>query len=632
MFEFRMTAFGSATQRIIASLSMILIVGYLTGCVPDPPPDPDPPPLPLPLPCNGQRPNGQPCFLSKKGPIQYPPDPDPTHRTEPERYYQTIIPDPEHEKTTLAEWKSANGFGPADGSGDARAIYYQEGDLAIGRDMNCKSSGPEECRACTQDRRACIATCKDQFDFCDDLPKNCVREYTSCLADCPECDAKCSSTKIACYVTNYGPAPGSMPNQDFPNGYPDENAALQDAVAAKLGQAHRGAFATVAMEYTSPASASNSVRFYVFGPGPDEKRAGAAVLDSEGAKDVPRMCMACHGGSYNENTHSVRGASFLPFDLSSFHYSRTPGFTRADQEEEFRKLNAIVRDTNPNPLSNNDPIRKLIDVWYPTGVYKPNSKAHTELAPPGWRGQESGYFSLVAPYCRACHIASNPLDFSSYENFDNNAESIRADSCRSYSMSHAEVPFKRLWAGTALHILDNPTFLLPSLSGTRCSAAPPQSDTVECFVFNDGGQDVVGPSDAIFASASQQACTPDLGNGTCRRWFGDCRTTNGKVPVTFAVFDDGVANRTLNSGAVYFNSPELSCIPGAPAAGECRKWFGEASTNDGHAVDCFLFDDGYENMVGPTRAIYFRGPNQFCMPDGTDAGTCRKWFGRCQVP
>lgn len=613
MITFAISHCGFLMRKITVSLFMIVIVGCLTGCPPDPP-----------LPCQGRTP----CFLTRKGATLYVPDPD--HKTEPDLYYDTI--DKDHQKTTLALWKSANGFSSDDGSGDARAIYYQEGDLAIGRDMNCKSSGHEECDACN----GCRIACDDEFEVCQDSAKVCGDKRTACRRSCGNCAATCLRFKIACYVTNYGPAPGSLPSPEFPNGYPDEDAALQDAVAAKLGQVPPPrAFATVAMEYSSPAQASNSVRFYVY----DDKgeRANSAALDSEGQKDVPRMCMACHGGSYNKDTHSVLGASFLPFDLSSFRYSQTPGFTREEQEEEFRKLNAIVRDTNPNPLNADKPIHKLIDTWYRNGVYEPNRKADTGLAPPGWAGHESDYFSLVAPYCRSCHIASAPigvakLDFGSYDNFIVNAPGIQKDACRDFTMSHAEVPFKNLWASGALHILDNSEFLKES--GARCfeePPVPPPSDTVECFVFDDGAQDVVGPSDAIFASASQHACIPDSGEGTCRRWFGDCRTTHGKIPVTFAAFDDGTTNRTENSGAVYFNSPEVSCIPDASADGECRKWFGEASTNDGHAVECFLFDDGYENMVGPTRAIYFRGPNQFCMPDGTDFGTCRKWFGRCQV-
>ena len=54
-------------------------------------------------------------------------------------------------------------------------------------------------------------------------------------------------------------------------------------------------------------------------------------------------------------------------------------------------------------------------------------------------------------------------------------------------------------------------------------------------------------------------------------------------------------------------------------------------TTDGRGVHCYLFNDGYTDMVGPTEAIYYRGPNQVCMPDGTATGTCRRWVGRFLV-
>ena len=66
-------------------------------------------------------------------------------------------------------------------------------------------------------------------------------------------------------------------------------------------------------------------------------------LDSEADKSVPGLCLACHGGTYNDTTNAVTDANFLPWDLDSFVYSPTPGSTRADQLEQFRILNGMVR-------------------------------------------------------------------------------------------------------------------------------------------------------------------------------------------------------------------------------------------------------------------------------------------------
>src|SRR5271170_7297324 len=43
-----------------------------------------------------------------------------------------------------------------------------------------------------------------------------------------------------------------------------------------------------------------------------------AILDSQGQKAVPGVCMACHGGSYTLATHTVSDARFLPFDTTPF--------------------------------------------------------------------------------------------------------------------------------------------------------------------------------------------------------------------------------------------------------------------------------------------------------------------------
>ena len=103
---------------------------------------------------------------------------------------------------------------------------------------------------------------------------------------------------------------------------------------------------------TGAANNANAVGFYVF-----DDQGGlrpSAALDGEGNKSVPRMCMACHGGTYDANTHSVTGASFLPFDAFYFQYSRQesddygqsfghPEFSLDNQQESLRKLEICKR-------------------------------------------------------------------------------------------------------------------------------------------------------------------------------------------------------------------------------------------------------------------------------------------------
>lgn len=152
-------------------------------------------------------------------------------------------------------------------------------------------------------------------------------------------------------------------------------------------------------------------------------------------------------------------------------------------------------------------------------------------------------------------------------------------------------------------------------------------ESISCSVFNDGYTNISGGSDAIYSPKSNRACIPGGSTGLCRRWFGRCATTGG-ASVDFSVFNDGYNQIHGPSDAVYIRASNQVCTPGG-STGVCRRWFGRAKTSDNRTALCYLFNDGYTNIVGPTDAIYFRGANQFCMPDGTATGTCRRWFGRC---
>lgn len=169
----------------------------------------------------------------------------------------------------------------------------------------------------------------------------------------------------------------------------------------------------------------------------------------------------------------------------------------------------------------------------------------------------------------------------------------------------------------------------------------PKPEPVQCFVFDDEYTNQAGPSDAVYiktrsaGDTSLPACVPsDSATGICHKWFGRCFTTQTNVPVYFHVFDDGNQNDGGMSDAVFMLRPKTACVPANN--GTCRKWFGQGITRDGRKVTCSLFDDGYTNLAGPTDAIYSLGilnqPNlEACLPDGTTTGLCRKWFGRCNA-
>ena len=160
---------------------------------------------------------------------------------------------------------------------------------------------------------------------------------------------------------------------------------------------------------------------------------------------------------------------------------------------------------------------------------------------------------------------------------------------------------------------------------------PPNTAPVECAVFDDGNANRSFASQAIYFDASGKACVPDgTPGGLCRKWFGTCHAVGGGASVTMRVFDDGATNKTALSDAIFASAASSECIPSGTATGTCRKWFGLGETSDRHSVTCYIFDDGLSNWAGPTDSIFFNG-SKVCMPDGTASGTCRKWFGNCQV-
>ncbi|MDR3371221.1 RICIN domain-containing protein [Rhodoferax sp.] len=174
-------------------------------------------------------------------------------------------------------------------------------------------------------------------------------------------------------------------------------------------------------------------------------------------------------------------------------------------------------------------------------------------------------------------------------------------------------------------------------------AAPlkfPSNEPIACSVFDDGYSSPVGPSGAIFISGRKvnqeqgKACVPGGQYGQCRKWFGRCFTKQSGKPVYFKVFNDGLSSPTGLFDAIYVSkSGGKACIPDGTVAGTCRKWFGEGQTEDGRHVTCKVFDDGTSNAAGPSRAIYIPAPipggGTACIPDGTGRGACRRWFGQC---
>ena len=313
-------------------------------------------------------------------------------------YYATI-----DAPATAALFNERYGF---DGSSETIAGYYNVGDLQVGREIRCKS-------------------------FLENNQQG-----------------------VACITNNYGEFGGEI------------EPALAAAINGAAGQICTGEdcpFAAVAMVYTPPITAPNSVRFMVYA-GLGFGLVTSAQLDSHGDNvSIPQNCMNCHGGSssYDPVTHSGSGARFLPFVPEAFIFSDAPGFSLAEQQEKFRRLNQLVASTTPEAAT-----QEWLDGVYRTagGINTPGSQIDPGFIPEGWRdsaASEQVYRHVIAPYCYGCHASqigpagNGAFDFSSATTFRSLGPTIWSAVCgspedpASHRMPNAEASQKRFWDSPA---------------------------------------------------------------------------------------------------------------------------------------------------------------------------------------
>jgi hypothetical protein len=309
--------------------------------------------------------------------------------------------DPGGNRDTFDHWKAVNNFP----TGEASAIYFNNGDLKFGRSMHCRVG---------------------------------------------------TGGVIACYVSNFGVV-----------GTDDEATALSDA-----RDPTKSPVATVAMEYDPAATPDLSVQFWAYKG--DGSYLAAAALDGQGAKPLPDICLACHNGFYDGGSHKASGASFLPFDVASFHYDtagdpHTGSPNAAAVQEQFRQLNKMVLDTTGS--SNHAGYQQLMNLWYPGGVGTAGqifsfTRGAAQLSGTPFSGHEPLYDNVVAPVCRTCHITHTTFDnWTSFGQMQALSTTIKSYACGpsspatqttfNFAMPHAEVPFKKFWNDSLSSTLDN---------------------------------------------------------------------------------------------------------------------------------------------------------------------------------
>lgn len=207
--------------------------------------------------------------------------------------------------------------------------------------------------------------------------------------------------------------------------YVDNFPTINDAIAGT------GFFATVAMEYSPGPHGRDSdpyfTQFYAFNKKGD--RISDPILDDHGHKQLPAVCLVCHGGATTDLTYQTKGgnlgAHFIPFDLDAEQFSGRSEYTRVSQEAAFKAFNEAVEATwdpaDPAyPPGDPSPVPQLIDGWY-GGPGHPSTTFLSSATPSAWDVSPEArdlYHKVFARSCQTCHAQREPArNFSTYAKF-----------------------------------------------------------------------------------------------------------------------------------------------------------------------------------------------------------------------
>ncbi|MFZ5722857.1 MAG: PKD domain-containing protein [Pseudomonadota bacterium] len=209
---------------------------------------------------------------------------------------------------------------------------------------------------------------------------------------------------------------------------------------------------TNAIEFSpDPNNPSQKItKFFTFNKAGE--RITSADLDGRGVKHMPGMCWVCHGGRLyplDENGDfpavSLRSAKFNQLEVDSFEYSSLAGWGLGHQQEEFRALNMMVRDSYVDMAArpadeqakwHADFALDIVNSRYGDSSFSSPTYL-TGQVPPGWQqdisrpeGVEELYVRVIEPHCIACHSLQGnsagensgepmaaAINFSSWEKF-----------------------------------------------------------------------------------------------------------------------------------------------------------------------------------------------------------------------
>ena len=368
------------------------------------------------------------------------------------RYYAAI--DPSDQKTTLNDWKAQNQFGSGTGT-EVTVIFRDVHDLGYGRRMTARRN---------------------------------------------------TDGSVAVFVENYNVT--AIPGQTY-------TSLNLDAAIGRDSKWHVG---TNAIEFSDAPNGHRFVKFYNFSATTGQRNL-VANLDGFGEKAMPGICISCHGGRADplnaDNSFPNGGntrARLQPLNVDTFEFSTQPGYARGDQEAALKTINQFVLCTYVQLTSTANPedacrptvdsgtpnqwhyewynkwsgtAAEMIKAWYDTngdGVGMESAALSNTYIPSGWdnsAAERTLYQTVVAPYCRTCHIlrgagtAQNDIDFMSFAKFQSYADRIKVHVLDRGNMPLALLPNQRFWADTAAveqlgTFLENelPTTTIRDSSGT----------------------------------------------------------------------------------------------------------------------------------------------------------------------
>jgi mono/diheme cytochrome c family protein len=270
--------------------------------------------------------------------------------------------------------------------------------------------------------------------------------------------------EIAFYVRNFVVAP--VPGFDY--GPLNLDAAINNDTNFHFGT---NAIEVSRADGDVGCTGPRFLKFFTYAP--TGERLLFADLDRRGPKAMPQICVSCHGGilrpldgnrnfttTYADDT--VIGdikPRLQRFSVDTFEFSNTPGFTRAELEQNLKIMNDTILSTyvpSENPQGSTAGewqgtfAREILEGHYTDPASgQPSQTYISDFVPDGWKsGTVAGrpadtdrlYREVVLHHCIVCHAVRGTdlgpdndslpnrqgmdIDFSTWEKFASYAEDI----------------------------------------------------------------------------------------------------------------------------------------------------------------------------------------------------------------